>query len=370
MVYCRRSNTFAVTIGPVRWKKSDLGEWFVNSNEFLEVAIGEEKYSSVVDCDSGELVDDPVGRHQHIFLRSADKLFFKDVTAMVELFLDLVEEEVRPSINTVACRSAVHWLRYLSKEDSHPFLFNIPVSKLSLYARAWHHAKTTYRTIRPVDQADPFLIGLGFHRRFALDIIEEHIKQMRDRVNINRPRFFINTHCEQVNNFIGFFYNDNKHLYLQGAPGFGKTELVDALLAGKKYYKFNDINDFVFGNLHEGFDFIWFEDFDYFKWEKYSSTVLSLMDGKQVNIRQKYLADRVLSISARFIFTSNFFVSTTPDFFQRRVIDCSWNHSAVDCTCGQPPVVEDVIIPVNDSFDQFLRAMENEHHSVETLLGL
>ena len=120
MVYCRRSNTFAVTIGPVRWKKSDLGEWFVNSNEFLEVAIGEEKYSSVVDCDSGELVDDPVGRHQHIFLRSADKLFFKDVTAMVELFLDLVEEEVRPSINTVACRSAVHFAAHAAVEHFHP----------------------------------------------------------------------------------------------------------------------------------------------------------------------------------------------------------------------------------------------------------
>jgi hypothetical protein len=55
----------------------------------------------------------------------------------------------------------------LSKEDWHPFLYNIRVSQLSLLARSKHHAATTYQNPRPVDKDDHLVIASGQNARMS-----------------------------------------------------------------------------------------------------------------------------------------------------------------------------------------------------------
>jgi len=81
--------------------------------------------------------------------------------------------EQEQSINTQTCKSPKSWLLYLSKEDKCPFLYNVPVSRLSLFARAWYHAKTTYKYAQKVNKADHFIVSCGQNSRFALQIMEE-----------------------------------------------------------------------------------------------------------------------------------------------------------------------------------------------------
>lgn len=337
MVGNKRGDSFFVTVGPVNWLKSQLGEWLENSGEFQQFAIGQEKYSEKLDPDTGEVVDGVVGVHQHIYLKSIDKIKLIDVREMFTMFLD--EEVV--SLDVQSCRSAVWALRYLSKEDRSPLLFNVPVSKLSLFARSWHHAKTTYRTIRPIELGDPFIIGCGPHYKMAVNVIECHLKEMRDRINLNRPRISMNPFCDQVD----FGYNTlngGHHLYLESPPGYGKSEFIDDYLKDKVYFKVNDCNQYCFAGLQESHQFLWFEDFDYEKWKGCFSTILSIMDGKQVALQAKYLPDRLTAFKLQVIFTSNFVLGATPEYLQRRVVHSYWNHKVQNCVCGMPHDVDEL----------------------------
>ena len=329
-------DTFSVTVAPVSWKKSEIGEWFINSAEYSQIAVGEEKYSEKLDCDTGEVIDGEAGRHQHIYLKSIEKIKCVDVVEMVKLFFP--EEEI--SINVQSCRSSVHWLRYLSKEDKSPFLFNVPVSKLSLYARSWHHAKTKYRTLRPIDVADPFVIAAGPHYRNVINIISEHLSDLRRFINNNRHRYPINLNCLSGYDALQALQSGG-HVYLEGVPGVGKTELVDEYIRNKVYYKVNDYNQYCFAGLREDSEVLWFEDFDYEKWKIISSTILGIMDGKEVCLQAKYLPDRLVSFKLQVIFTSNFTLGATSDYFIRRVKHVYFDHPMKDCICR----------PISPSFD-------------------
>jgi hypothetical protein len=67
------------------------------------------------------------------------------------------------------------------------------------------------------------------------------------------------------------------HVYIQGEPGLGKTELVDFYLTGRKYWKAGESSGFLFGTLPEDTEYVWFEDFDMNKYHSNLNNMLSLM---------------------------------------------------------------------------------------------
>ncbi len=69
----------------------------------------------------------------------------------------------------------------LSKEDRAPFLYNVRVSELSLFARAWYHTRKTYTYPQKVNKADAFIVSCGQNSRFALSIMEEQIEELRQK---------------------------------------------------------------------------------------------------------------------------------------------------------------------------------------------
>lgn len=230
------------------------------------------------------------------------------------------------------CKSPKSWLLYISKEDKCPFLFGVRISELSLYARAWHHAKSTYKTLRPIDKSDPFLVGLGQYQRFGLQIIEQHLTDLREKAANARPVMAPNERCQITRELLGAL-EGVKHLYIVGSPGNGKTEVVDWYLRGKNYWKAGEPSSFLFGTLPDKVDYIWFEDFDMFKYGGHLNNLLSLMDHKETTISRKGVDDRTVICPARFVFISNFNVPSDYPMFQRRVQVVNVNHKMYNCHC-------------------------------------
>lgn len=306
----KRSHNFAITINHVNWTKSCPGEYFTASGMVQRMAVGEEEYHPPLDSETGEAVErDSNGFHHHIFIQFIDGFSLSEVREMVVEFIDNGEY----SIDVQVCRSPKSWLIYLSKEDYHPFLFNVRVCELSLYARAKHHAKTAYSGRRSVRKDDPFIVSCGQNARFVIGIIESEIQTNRDRVIANRPGYEFNRRCNVSNEIISSI----EHLYIEGPPGYGKTELIDALSRNYRVWKAGEPSYFMFGTLSEEYDLVWFEDFDITKYGLLMSTLLSLMDHKPVTLSKKHEDDRTILFNGRFIFTSNYPIGDNQHFYRR-----------------------------------------------------
>lgn len=222
---------------------------------------------------------------------------------------------------------------YLTKEDDRPYLFGIRVSECSLYCRCWHHAKTEYRVPRPINKADPFILSLGQNSRFAVSVIEKHLEELRKQVASQRNTYQPNMNCSVTREILNVLTNSNDHLYITGAPGLGKTEVVDYFLKvnNKDYWKAGEPSSFLFGTLRDDHDFIWFEDYDMFKYSGHLNTLLSLMDHKQTTISKKCADDRTIVSPARHIYISNYDIPNDYPMFRRRVNVINVNHRLWEC---------------------------------------
>lgn len=333
MVYSRASACFAITIGHVDWKKSDLGNWLLIDDYAKRVAIGLEPYHPPLDSETGlPSTAGADGYHMHIFMETTEKYHLVDIRGHLDVFLGGEEY----SVNVQACKSPKAWLIYLSKEDNCPFLFNVRVSELSLYARAWHHARTKYRYPQPITKCDDFIVSCGQNARFAIGIIEEHMNFLRKKKADERPLYTPNHQCELVNELLLLLENEG-HVYVYGDPGLGKTEVIDWFLRGKNYWKCGEPSNFLFGTLPDKTDYIWFEDFKLDKYQQHLASLLSLMDKKEVTISRKGVDDTTKIIEAKFIFCSNYVIDELSfPMFKRRVQFIDIDHKMYNCEgCGR-----------------------------------
>lgn len=327
----KRSHVFAVTLNNVDWKKDALFNYLVLGLEITRFACGEEHYHKPLDSLTGEPSDEPEGRHHHILLETKESFFLTEIRELMVVFIGDDEH----SIDVQCCRSVRNWLVYLSKDDYCPFLHNVRVSELSLFARSKHHAKTTYRYPRRIARDDGFIIAAGQNSRFVIGVIEEHIAELRRRRDHSRTRIEPNRRCDITNDVLSTL----QHLYLEGPPGYGKTELIDFCIQGQRVWKCGEPSQFMFGTLTEEFNVILFEDFDIEKYKPYMSTILSLMDSKPVTISKKYEDDKTLVIRAQFIFTSNFPIGSN-EHFRRRVKEVYVQHKMFECLgCVSTPLL-------------------------------
>lgn len=236
-------------------------------------------------------------------------------------------------------------------------MYNVRVSELSLYARAWHHAKSVYRTIKPIDKADPFLIGLGQYQRFGISIIEQHLANLRKKEADERRILEPNRRCQITRNILESLDDGVSHLYIVGTPGMGKTEIIDWFLRGKKYWKAGEPSNFLFGTLTDKVDYVWFEDFDLMKYTGHLNSLLSLMDHKETTISRKGVDDRTIICPARFIYISNYQIPCDYPMFKRRVKIIEVEHQVYNCQCA------------NDTQSTSHSAGASEGLTVDELLG-
>lgn len=338
----KRSHCFFLTINHVEWSKSSFGEWLLAAELASEFAIGEEEYHPALNPDTGLPSSDPVGRHHHIYIKFIEGYRYEEVQEIISEFLG---GEVY-SFNLQVCKSPKAVLIYLSKDDKCPMLFNVRVSQLSLYARAWHHARTTYKTITTVTKNDPFIVASGLNARFCLGIIEEHLNDLRSGIIADKVYFHPNRSCKFINDILQSL-DSGAHTYVHGLPGLGKTEVVDYFLQGKRFWKAGEPSNFIFGTINESYDYVWFEDYDHDKYRPNLINLLSLMDHKETTISKKGVDDRTILLHAQFIFTSNFMIPTNYDMFRRRVTYIDVTHKTFECTGCMPAYIPPQTIPDN-----------------------
>ena len=339
-----RSKCFAITLNHVEWDKTCFID-FLMSDDLIEAgACGQEPHHPPLDPHTGEPVLEDPKFHQHIFIRFFNRYFLTEIRTMIEEFLC----GVTYSFDVQTCRSPKAWLKYLSKQDFHPYVYNIRVDDLSFFARCWYHAKTYYKTVRPLDRADFFITSCGQNARFAISIIEQHLYNLRCQQEASRVVLPPNRTCSLSNRIEGLI-NGVNHIYMEGVPGLGKTELIDFCLKGRRVWKAGEPSPFLFGTLSETIEFIWFEDFDLRKYSAgYLSTLLSLMDHKPVTISRKGCDDRTITVKAKFVFTSNYPLPSEYTMFKRRVTYVHVPHKLYCCTgC----IIGDFDIDGEDIFD-------------------
>lgn len=317
------SHDFCLTINGIDCPKSVIGDWFAKSGDFSAVCVAEEEYHAPFDCDTG-VIGDSKGVHQHCFLRSNDAMLLDDLREIILTLTDDIGFDLQ------VCKSRKSWLIYISKEDYFPYMFNVRVSELSLYARAQHHIKNKYRRPDNVDKADYFMVAAGNFRNVCIDMANKHMDDLREKVQMERPTLEPNMSCWLVRSIYNRFLK-GEHLYIYGLPGLGKTELIDRLISKKKVWKAGANDRFMFGTLHEGYEIILFEDFKPFDHEKYLSTTLSIMDKKPVTLSEKGKNDCTKMFNAQVIFVSNETIPSCMSMLERRVQFFCVDHKMYDC---------------------------------------
>jgi hypothetical protein len=120
--------------------------------------------------------------------------------------------------------------------------------------------------------------------------------------------------------------DSSNHVYIYSEPGLGKTELVDWFLRAKNYWKAGEPSNFLFGTLPDQVGYIWFEDFKLDKYLPYLSTLLSIMDKKEVTISRKGVDDCTKMIFAKFIYCSNYQINDLYPMFKRRLHEVNVLH--------------------------------------------
>lgn len=319
----RLSHEFAITLNHVTWEKSFTGWWFSSCPNVSDLCVAEETYHPPLDCDSGEPVDCEPGKHHHVYVKFIDGLSLPDVQAIVATLMDDLGYDLQ------LCKSRRNWLIYITKEDACPYIKNVRVSELSLFARAQHHFKTNYKTPCEINRADGFMLSTGNFRNIVLDMGNDHVNKLRllhqSRRNTREP----NDRCGWTRK-IKEHFRIGSHLYIFGAPGVGKTELIDYLSKDSVPWRCGYPDKWCFGTLKEEDTIALFEDYDHSKTTLVQSTILSIMDKKPVAICKKYENDSIKMFKCVCIFISNYILSEGEPLF-RRIVNIEVDHCMYSC---------------------------------------
>lgn len=357
----KRSTVFFITLNKVDWTKSDIGEWLLlEPNLIDELCVSEEKYEPPLDSTTLQ-PSQSNERHHHIYMKTINGFFFDEIQEIFRIFTG----EETWSINIQQCKSKKATLLYITKYEKAPFLHNVRVSECSLYTKAWHHAISNYTSPRPIETAHPFIVASGIaNKGFIINIIQAHLDQLQKQKMQNRHFMPINRQCK-LSNDIAESIIKLENVYIEGPPGYGKTELIDILTKEKKIYKVGRSNNFTFGSVTDDIEILWFEDFVFENFKDNMEVILSLMDRKPTTVSQKLRDDRTLYFTGQFIFISNFPVPPNEERFTRRIKHHYINHKMYECQGCYPDFIPDnqlALFDINDEQVTLDLSDENANH--------
>lgn len=212
----RASTLFAITI-----PRCDYGRQFL--------------YSHLKDCAEALVVSQETHEdgapHLHVYLRSREKWLLADLREYVlELLSSVSDEPYAGACDIQKLRREANWLRYITKEDTEPILYNVSSSQ----------CHQSYRIFRLIS-CGPVLSR--YHSFFRAQphllprVMEMHTEYWGDQSRIESIDFRVIPDlraiwCRQA---IGAL-SRGEHLYLHGGAGLGKSVLVNAYIKARKLY--------------------------------------------------------------------------------------------------------------------------------------
>lgn len=322
----RGSTEFCLTINGIETDKVTIGEWFLNEPLIKAIVVAEEEYHPPLHPITGE-PDGNGGVHQHCFIETREPMQLNDLREIILTLTDDIGFDLQ------TCKSRKSWLIYITKEDANPYIYNVKLGETSLWCRANNHIKNKYKRPAPIDKADHFMFSVGNHKNVVIELANNHIKKLRRDEDLARVTREPNMSC-WLTRAIYRAYLDGQHLYLHGAPGMGKSALVDRLIHGKKVWRAGHPDRFMFSELDETVEVVLFDDFQPMNYESLLPRIQSLMDKYPTTVSIKGQPDETRLIKAQFIFVSNDTIPSCMCSLERRVSFYSVDHKMYECvTC-------------------------------------
>lgn len=321
------SHDFFLTINEIDCDKVVIGEWFARDPNISDICVAREEYHIGLDPLTGEPLDEPTRHHYHCYLKFVEPMQLLEVQDIIVTLVDDVGFDLQ------LCKSRRNTLLYITKEDGHPYMKNVRVSELALWARTNNYLKVKYRHPGKIDRADHFMVAAGNFRNVVLDVAANHMKSLREKEESNRITMAPNMQCWLTRAIYNSYLNGD-HLYLFGLPGLGKSQLVDRLIHGVKVWRAGHPDRFMFSELDEEHKVCLFDDFQPMENACHIPRIQAMMDKLPVTVSIKGQADQTRLIKAQFIFVSNEPIPSQMMSLERRVKFFCIDHKMYECvTC-------------------------------------
>lgn len=241
-----------------------------------------------------------VSYHMHAYLEFLDKCYLSDIKEYIECMYPGLRYDCQ------SCKSTKSVLKYITKEDRHPF-YNVKVSLLHFNYRAYFWAVNTPQ----FSCADPFVQ----EHRFCYKFLERMFHDVKaSLVKPCKLRFFDIAYCNWTlevcmwwNGFLKTVGIRKKQLYLYGSTKLGKSTYVEKMI-GKSNMDcvyFPGVGKFFMQGYRPGFHkIIIFEEFDI----KYfcQSMLKRLLEGRKYSYPVKCGLDLNIVHTGPIIFVSNY----------------------------------------------------------------
>ena len=210
--------------------------------------------------------------HHHIYMRTIELLSLREVKQIIGVVYDTIvicddnddrydaadddiDEDFVGNIHVSKVRSEHTYLKYITKQDSHPLLKNIDTKKLSFFYRAIQWAKNTQK----YEAADPFVLGnpqfynllkqvhASVHstnniqqrepiRALTQADLDDIEREDNERVTDNNQLVELNEWKQKIISWwndwaVNGFHEKKKQLYLWGPSNTGKTRFIRQILS-------------------------------------------------------------------------------------------------------------------------------------------
>lgn len=317
------STEFCLTINGIETDKVTIGEWFLNDPVFKAVLVAEEQYHLPLHPITGE-PEGQAGVHQHCYLETKEPMKLDEIRDIILTLTDDIGFDLQ------TCKSRKSWLIYITKEDAHPFIYNVKLSDCALWVRANNYIKNKYTKVQKIDKCDHFMLACGNHRNVIVGIAENHIESLREKADMERKTREPNMQC-WLTRSIYRTYLDGSHMYVLGLPGMGKSVLIDRLIHGKKVWRAGHPDRFMFSGLDETVEIVLFDDFQPMEFASLLPRIQCMMDKFPCTISTKGKDDQTRLIKAQFIFVSNEPIPSQMSSLERRVRFYNVDHKMYEC---------------------------------------
>lgn len=246
------------------------------------------------------------GTHFHCYMRlhQPDRIVGLRGTVGINLFGDESEASWE-SIHLSTLRNSKHWIKYCTKEDTEPMFKNCDPGQFHIAYRCFQYI-STHRTF---SVNDAFIRQNPSLSRILREMHDEHwssiARSEHDRACLQStfvPDFTVNW----VNNVTSLI-DQNKHVYLYGKTGLGKTVLANWLLTKHNAtYLPCGLTAWEFGVLKSGIRLAIASDVAENYMQTHRQTLLRLCDKEPVQVNVKCGSFKQVLYAGSLLIVSNF----------------------------------------------------------------
>lgn len=212
---------------------------------------------------------------------------------------DMFKRLIKKVVNVQTCKNIGNTIKYITKEDKYPIVFNVDLDKLHIH---WKQNNTV--------ELNEFLRIDNYHYNcipvnYRKDLVNKH-NACWTAENSRRDQELAMDYYDPglAAKLVELSQEKSKRgIYVWGPPGTFKTSSVMAV-ASVPFFTFNPTSNFPFQGYNGEKDIVWHE-FRALDFEKHQVVVQRLTDGYSAPVEMKHGNNQRLRLKGTFFVTSN-----------------------------------------------------------------